>query len=71
MQFFEKRLEDVQKHTHGKLVTTEKKNKIFGIRTKLSNFKIFHRNFVDCRNEKKSNTHKSTCLFEFVNTKTE
>ena len=27
MQFFEKRLEDVQKHTHGKLVTTEKRIK--------------------------------------------
>ena len=46
-------------------------NAVFGIRTKLSYYKVFHRRFVGYRNEKNLNTQEATCLFGTVNTGTE
>ena len=45
-----KTMENVEKKRDTKLVTTEKREKIFGIPTKVSYYKVFHRLFVNYRN---------------------
>ena len=49
-------MENVRKHRDIKLVTTEKKTKLFGVITKLSYYKGFHRECLAYRNEKNSST---------------
>ena len=51
---FGKTIGNVRKHRDIKLLTTERKKekKIFGVRTKLLYYKIFHRTFISNRNEK-------------------
>ena len=56
---FGETMENVRHDSDIKLVTTEKK-KQFGIRTKLSYYKVFQRKFVGYKNEKNSNTHENT-----------
>ena len=48
---FEKTMENMRKHRDINLVTREK-NKLFGVRIKLSYYKVFHRKFGSYRNEK-------------------
>ena len=56
-------MENIRKHVDIKLVSKE--------RIILSSYKVYHRTFVGYRNEKDSYTHKYTCLFGAVNTRTE
>ena len=51
-------MENVRKHSDIKFLTTEKKKKLLGVRTKLSYYKVFHRKFIGCRNNKNSNTNE-------------
>ena len=51
-------MENVRKHRDIKFLTTEKKKKLSGVRTKLSYYKDFHRKFISCRNNKNSNTNE-------------
>ena len=46
-----------------------KKKELFSIWTKLSNYKVFHRNSIDNRNEKNSNIDEYVCLFRLINTR--
>ena len=48
-------MKNVRKHRDIKLVTTENRKELFGIRIKLSYYKVFHRKFVGYRKEKKMN----------------
>ena len=50
---FGKTMENVRKHRHIKHVTTERRKKLFVVRTKLSYYKVFGRKCVDYKNEKK------------------
>ena len=52
---FTKTMENERRYRDSKLVTTEKKKKLFGVRTKLSYCNIFHRKCIDYKNEKNSN----------------
>ena len=45
-------MENVRKHRDIKVVAT-KKTKLFGIRTKLSSYKVFYGTFLGYRNKKK------------------
>ena len=47
-----KTIENVRKHRDNKLITTKRRRNYFSIRTKLSYYKAFHRNFICNRNEK-------------------
>ena len=51
---FEKTMKNFRKHRGVKLAAKKKKKKLFGIRTKLSYYKVFHRKFVGYRNENNS-----------------
>ena len=62
---FGKTVENVKKHKDIKLVTTEKK--IFGVRPKLSHYKVFHRKFISHRNEKKRDNFEQTCPLRTFN----
>ena len=55
---FGKTVENFQKHRSIKLMKIKKKKNVLGVRTKLSYYKFFHRNFIDYRNEKNSDTCK-------------
>ena len=48
---FAKNMKNVRKNRDIKLVSTKKK-KLFGFRTKLSYYKVFHRKCIAYRNEK-------------------
>ena len=54
---FGKTMENVRKHRY-KTCYNRKKKKLFGVRTKLSYFKVFHRKFISNRNEKKTKKQK-------------
>ena len=45
-------MKNVRKHRDIKLVTTENRKELFGIRIKLSYYKVFHRKFVGYGNKK-------------------
>ena len=51
---FGKTIENVRKHGDIRFCHNRKKKKLFGVRTKLSQHKVFHRKFVSYRNEKKT-----------------
>ena len=51
-------MENMRKRRDIKLVTTERKIKLFGFRTKSSYYQVFQRTFVGYRNEKDSNIHE-------------
>ena len=55
---FEKTKKNVAKRRDLKLITTEKKEKLIVVRSKLSYYKVFHGIFIDDRNEKNSNTNE-------------
>ena len=55
---FEKTKNNVAKRRDLKLVTTEKKEKLIVVRSKLSYYKVFQGIFIDDRNEKNSNTNE-------------
>ena len=59
-------MENVRKHRDIKVVTT-KKTKLFGIRTKLSSYKVFHRTFLGYRNKKNKylQINLSLCDFQY------
>ena len=50
---FGKTMENLRKHRDSKLVKTEKRKKLFSVRTKLSYYNVFHRRSISNRNEKK------------------
>ena len=50
--FSRKNMENVRKHKDIKLVKTEKKEKLIGVRTKLSHYKVFHRISISNKNKK-------------------
>ena len=54
---FEKTMENVRRHSDTKLVITDKM-KQFGVRTKLSYYKVFHRKLISNRNEKNRDTYE-------------
>ena len=56
MQFLEK-LWKCEKHRYIKLVTT-KRIRNFGVRTKTSYYKVFHRISISNRNEKNEDTYE-------------
>ena len=47
-------MENIRKNRDIKLVKTEKEKKLFSIRTKLSFYKNFYRNFISNRKEENS-----------------
>ena len=49
---FGKTMENVRKHRDNKTCYNRKKKKLFGVRTKLSYYKVFHRKFISNRNKK-------------------
>ena len=53
---FGKTMGNFKKHRVIKIVTTEKKKKLFTVRIKLLSCKVFHRKTVGYGNEKNSNT---------------
>ena len=55
---FEKTKKNVAKRRDLKLVTTEKREKLIVVRSKLSYYKVFQGIFIDDRNEKNSNTNE-------------
>ena len=67
MQFLEKQWKMWKKHKDIKLVTTEKKKKLFGVRPKLSYYKVFHKKFISHRNEKKGDNFEQTCPLRTFN----
>ena len=50
-------MENVRKNRDIKIVTTNE-NKLFSIRTKLSDCEVFHGRYIGYRNEKNSNTYE-------------
>ena len=48
----------MRKHRYVKLVTTKRRKKLFGVRTKLSYYKVFHRTRISNRNEKNRDTYE-------------
>ena len=55
---FEKTKKNVAKRRDLKLVTTEKREKLIVVKSKLSYYKVFQGIFIDDRNEKNSNTNE-------------
>ena len=51
---FAKANENVRKHRDIELVATKKNKNLFGVRTKLSYYKVFHGKVISNRNEKKT-----------------
>ena len=60
-------MENVRNHRDIKLVTTKKKKKKIGLRTKLSYNKTLFRKFVGDRNEKDKSKNKSARISRHVN----
>ena len=54
---FRKTMENVRKHRDIKLFTTERRRNYFGVRSKLSYYKVFHRISFSKRNEKNADTY--------------
>ena len=59
---FAKAKENVKKHRDIELVATKKNKNLFGVRTKLSYYKVFHGKVISNRNEKNRDTYELTCL---------
>ena len=55
---FRKTMENVRSHRDIKLITTTKKKKLFSIRTKSSNYKVFYGTFISNRNEKNRDSYE-------------
>ena len=55
---FGKNTENMRKHWHIKLVISERKKKLFTVRTKLSYYKVFQGKFISYWNEKNSSTYE-------------
>ena len=63
-------MENVRKQRY-QTCNNRKEKKLFGVRTKLSYYKVFQRNFVGYRSEKNSDTYEQICLFRFIYIKSE
>ena len=50
---FGKTMENVRKHRDNQTCHNRKKKKLFGVRTKLSYYKVFHRKSISNRNKRK------------------
>ena len=50
-------------------LSQQKKKKLFGVRTKLSYYKVLHRNFFCNRNEKKRDNYEWSCQLRTLNTR--
>ena len=52
---FKKNMDNLRKHRDIKIVTKNKK--LFGVRTNISYYQVFHGEFISNRNEKKWNNY--------------
>ena len=55
---FGKTMKNVTKHGDVKLVTAERKEKLFGLRAKLSYYKVFHKISITIRKPKNSDSYE-------------
>ena len=64
---FRKTMENVKRQRDIKLVTTEKRKKVFSIRMKIIILQLFYRKSISNIYEKNSNINKEACLFRIIN----